>query len=204
MSGTPTWQTTTREDDRLADDAHAGHMARFAAGSATVATFAFSGLASRRRIYVPLATTTAAGALSAADKAALDAIAAALGAFSGTVAGANVAVAATTVTTLASLTLGAGSYLLWGWANVLMGAGAGVADLYLRDGVTQLSGTVATLTIAAAGQEGATTPPYLVAPVGSTTYNLTCFSSAACTGRALGGGAGGFNNMLGIRAVRLR
>jgi len=156
--------------------------------------------AKSQAISITAATSGAAGSMSAADKAVVDA----LGGISETVAGADVAVAATTVVTVASVTLGAGTYELWGWSNILMGVGAGVVDLYLRDGSTQLAGTVSTFTIAANGQAGGPTPLARIAPTGSTTYNLTMYSTAACTARALGGGAGGFNNMLGIRAVRLR
>lgn len=150
---------------------------------------------------LPAATTSAQGALSAADKTVLNN----LGGITEQVPGANVAVAATTVTTIATITLAAGTYTIWGWSNILMGAGAGVVDIYIRDGAgTQLTGTVSTFTIAATGQAGGPTPLARIAPTGSTTYNLTCFSTAACTARALGGGAGGFNNMMGIRAVELR
>lgn len=68
--GQPT-QWPGGSDDRLADDRHQGHMGRFAEPSATVASFAFEGAGSRRRIKVANATASVAGALTAADFALL-------------------------------------------------------------------------------------------------------------------------------------
>jgi hypothetical protein len=151
------------------------------------------------RRYYP-ATATADGLMSAGDYVRLHTT---LGSADANVPGANVAVAATTVTQIAGpITLAAGIWEIEGEANILMGAGAGTADIYLRQGVTKLD-AVATFVLAAGAQAGGPTGRLRVTPTVSTAYNLACFSTAACTARALAGGAGGFNNMLWIRATRL-
>jgi hypothetical protein len=62
-------------DTRRASLTNAGQMARWLAIDATHGGFAHSGTGEQRRIYVPLATASLAGALSAADKAILDLLA---------------------------------------------------------------------------------------------------------------------------------
>lgn len=59
------------QDTRPANGAHAGQMPRWATASATIASFATQTVAGHRDIYVPLATASAAGALSAAGFAKL-------------------------------------------------------------------------------------------------------------------------------------
>lgn len=72
---TPWWQRAQgAQDDTLASATSRGLMARWAARSATIASFARQVASGRQEIYVPLATAALAGALSAADKAKLDAI----------------------------------------------------------------------------------------------------------------------------------
>lgn len=58
-----------------ANGQHAGYMPRWYARDATHASFATAQVGSHSDLYVPLATTTLAGAQSATDKAKLDALA---------------------------------------------------------------------------------------------------------------------------------
>lgn len=110
----------------------------------------------------------------------------------------NLAVPAATVTGLATLTLTEGVWWVQGWANLLMGAGAGVADLYLSVGGGNFSVNLA----AAAQGSGETPPSVVVVPVGATqAVTLNCYANAACTAQWAGGPAG-VGNAVGLRAVR--
>ena len=117
-------------------------------------------------------------------------------------AGGGVAVAAATITQVAGpIVLTPGRWMIYAWANVLMGAGAGTADVYIRQG-TSAVGHPSTWTLAAAAQGGGAVPLVIVTLGVTTSYNLACYSSAACTVRETGG-AGGFGAVSGIAALQL-
>jgi hypothetical protein len=121
-----------------------------------------------------------------------------LGAVLNAVRTTNLAVPAATVTGLVTLTLTEGAWWVQGWASILMGAGAGKADLYLSVGGGNFTVNLA----AAADASGITPPSVVVVPTGATqAVTLNCFANAACTAQWAGGPAG-LGNAVGIRAVR--
>jgi hypothetical protein len=122
-----------------------------------------------------------------------------LGAVLNAVRTTNLAVPAATVTGLVTLTLTEGVWWAQGWASILMGAGAGKADLYLSVGGGNFTVNLA----AAADASGITPPSVVVVPVGATqAVTLNCFANAACTAQWAGGPAG-LGNAVGVRAVRV-
>lgn len=138
-------------------------MARWSEPSATVASFAFSGAGSRRRIYVPLADADSAGALSGADFATLATLQAPVNRL-GYVAGTDVlngaAIAATTWTDIHAnqnfTVTGTGSWLVFQLRLGLHAQAAGISSIAARAQIdsagTPINVNFAAGIVAAAGQ----------------------------------------------------
>jgi hypothetical protein len=126
-----------------------------------------------------------------------------LGTTLGASAVANTAIGAAAVVPIAgtALTLTEGTWLVTAAANILMGAGAGLCDVYLRAGGAA-AGRPATFQLAAAAQGGGAVPAIrqAVAPGTTVAVDLAAFANAACTAQ-WAGGAGGFATT-GVTAVR--
>lgn len=114
----------------------------------------------------------------------------------------NTAVAAATVTQIAgTISLTEGTWLVYGGANILMGAGASAFDIYVRQGAAQVGKPTGQTLAAGASCTLPVAPLRVVVPAGApVTYNLACFSTLACTARN-SGGAGGFVNLTYISAT---
>jgi hypothetical protein len=148
-----------------------------------------------------LATAKRRGLLSPKDKQSLDAIGTKLENHPT----ANVAIPAATVTTLVSLTLTEGTWLLGGNVNIQCGAAGGPVDVYFQGAAVQSWNIISHQLAVVEMRADAMPLAYaVVAPGATAVVNIQAYANVAMTAVwAMGLQAGSFAGIL-IRAVRIK